>query len=740
MKTLMNLHSKLIISILSLYTLLVVCMGIATIIEKVGGTACASRIIYGSWWFVLLWAATAVLSVACLFRRKTHRRPAVLLLHLSFIVMLTGALVTHLWATEGTLHLRQGEAATAFTDGQGGRQEMPFSLQLRRFDIVNYPGTDAVMDYQAHLSVEEDGHTREMDISMNRIGKHAGYRFYQSSYDSDGRGTVLLVAHDPYGIALTYTGYLLLFVSLLALFISRHTHIRSLYRMATHTAILLFFLTGGTSAGFAAKMDKQMDKVIDKEIADEMGQVAVLYQGRICPLNTAATDFVTKLCGKSSWQGYSANEIFLGWTIIYTEWEQRKIIRVKHKEVQRLLGIEGKWACVRDFYTSQHLYKLKDMADDASLDEAVRKAIRETDEKIQVITMFYNSEMLRLFPLADQGGLTWHKPGSTDLPPNVGEAEFQFIHHAMDHLVKHLLDRDAVGARTVIAKIRLYQQDKAGDLLPSPIRLRAETWYNSLQSATWVCLLLLSLSLLFCWLSFAGQPWRRLQGLHTLYVWFTAAYLSLLLLLRWWVSGHVPMSNGYETMLFMAWVAMVVTLAAMRRMGVMKAFGPVVSSCCLLVAMMASGSPRMTPLMPVLQSPLLAIHVALVMMAYTLLTIMALLSLRCLLPFHLPTSELLRLTALSRLLLYPAVSLLASGIFIGAVWANISWGNYWSWDPKETWALITLMICAIPLHLPPPGSGSHHQGYHLFVLVAFLSVLMTYFGVNYYLAGLHSYA
>ena len=137
MKTLMNLHSKLIISILSLYTLLVVCMGIATIIEKVGGTACASRIIYGSWWFVLLWAATAVLSVVCLFRRKTHRRPAVLLIHLSFIVILTGALVTHLTAAEGSLHLRQGEAATAFTDGQGGRQEMPFSLLLKRFDIVH---------------------------------------------------------------------------------------------------------------------------------------------------------------------------------------------------------------------------------------------------------------------------------------------------------------------------------------------------------------------------------------------------------------------------------------------------------------------------------------------------------------------------------------------------------------------------------------------------------------------------
>lgn len=724
----MNLHSKLTISILSLYTLLMVCMGIATIVEKAWGTDCASRIIYGSWWFALLWAITASLSVICLIRRKTHRRHTVMLLHISFIVILAGALVTHLWATEGTLHLRQGDTTSSFTNRHGNRQEMPFSLQLNRFDIVYYPGTDAVMDYQAQLSLKEDGKTLNIDISMNRIGKHAGYRFYQSAYDSDMRGTTLLVAHDQYGIAITYTGYILLIISLISLFISRHTLIRSLYRMATRATIVLFLLVGGTSMGHAAD--------IDKDIADEMGQVAVLYQGRICPLNTAATDFVTKLCGKSSWQGYSANEIFLGWTIFYTEWEQRKIIQVKHKEVQRLLGIDGQWACMRDFYTSQHLYKLKDKANDKSIDEAARKAIRDTDEKIQVITMFYNSEMLRLFPLADQGRITWHKPGSTELPQDVGKAEFQFIHHAMDYLVKHLLDNDKAGAQTIIAKIRLYQQEKAGHLLPSPARLSAEVLCNSLQSATWVCMLIMLLSLLFCWLHFAC----RLKRLHTLYIWLLSAYLTLLIILRWWVSGHVPMSNGYETMLFMAWSTMVITLAVMHRIEVMKAFGPVVFSCCLIVAMMASGSPQITQLMPVLQSPLLAIHVALVMMAYTLLAVMTLISLRCLLSFRMTSAEILRLTALSRLLLYPAISLLASGIFIGAVWANISWGNYWSWDPKETWALITLMVYAVPLHLPLPQTQSSHLGYHLFVIAAFLSVLMTYFGVNYYLAGLHSYA
>lgn len=152
---------------------------------------------------------------------------------------------------------------------------------------------------------------------------------------------------------------------------------------------LICFLLVGKGIGSAAD--------INRKIADEMGQVPILYQGRICPINTAATDFVTKLCGKSSWQGYSANEIFLGWMIFYTEWEQRKIIKVKNEKVQQILGIEGQWACLQDFYTSQHVYKLKDKIEDASLDEALRKAIRETDEKIQIITMFYDSEMLLAF-------------------------------------------------------------------------------------------------------------------------------------------------------------------------------------------------------------------------------------------------------------------------------------------------------------------------------------------------------
>ena len=723
---------KHIVIINSLYTLLVVCMGFSTIVEKFFGKDYVSEVIYDSWWFAALWALTAIVSMLYLIRKKVYRRFAVMMLHTSFIVILIGAMTTHVTSREGTLHLRKGEAVAAFTDNEGVACALPFDICLKDFEIVHYPGTDAVMDYKAHIIVDSNGTEEEACISMNNIGKFADYRFYQSSYDADGQGTVLLVAYDPYGIAITYTGYLMLLAGLILTMCSRHSRIRQLLRIASRPALTMLVLClccGQARAG----------ETVDKEIADEMGQVAVLYNGRICPLNTAATDFVTKLCGKSTWEGMSANEIFLNWTIFYTEWEKRTIIKVKDREVQKILGINGKWACVRDFYTSQNDYKLKDKISDVSLSESTRKAIRETDEKIQVVTMFYNSELLRIFPLSNHGVIEWHKPGSTELPQDVGEAEFQFINHIMDHLVMSILAKDVTKAKSIIAKIRVYQKEKAQDILPSGALMQAEIINNRLLSATWSVFVCLIFSLLFCVMFFSRRPDRRMRISHTVFVLLLTIYITLLIALRWCVSGHVPMSNGFETMLFMAWISMLLTLTLTRHFPVMKAFGPVVSSFCLLVAMLASGNPQITQLMPVLQSPLLTFHVVFVMLAYAILAIITLIAIQCL-ALRLRASEMERMTTLSQFLLYPAVAFLAIGIFIGAVWANVSWGTYWSWDPKETWALITLMVYAIPLHQSSLWQSRKPRSYHWFVLLSFLTVLMTYFGVNYFLSGMHSYA
>ncbi|MCQ2197897.1 MAG: cytochrome c biogenesis protein CcsA [Bacteroidaceae bacterium] len=740
-------------------------MGVATIVEKIHGKDYVGEHIYGSWWFITLWGLLAILGMAFLVRMKVHKKVPVFLLHLSFVVMLAGALITHLTSQEGTVHLRLQEDVQTFIDNEQQVQHLPFTMRLEAFSIICYPGTDAVMDYRCTIEVvstprpirERSGEgPHKMVVSMNNIGKAAGYRFYQSSYDDDGQGTHLLVTHDPYGIAVTYVGYLMLFVSLLWTIFSRHTRIRQLYRMATRPLVILVLFCLTSQHVFASSKPQPLSppkggwgvSPVSSDIAHELGKVVILYNGRLCPINTAATDFVTKLSGKPSWNGYSADEIFTGWMIFYTEWEQQKIIRIKSAEVGRLLGIEGQWASMRDFYTSEGEYKLRGKANDSSLPDATRKAIREADEKLQVISMFYGNEMLRMFPLEEKPqnpqtsepqNLTWHSPGSTELPLGTPEREFQFINHAMDYLVQAILANDVSDAKQIIAKIRLYQEEKVGDALPSKTMVSIEVFYNKLISARWVTFMCLTLSLLFCLLLMSEKGGRVVRLFDLLYIFFLSAYLAVLFSLRWLISGHIPMSNGYETMLFMALVTLIITVLMLRRIPILQAFGPVVASFCMLVATLASGSPQITNLMPVLQSPLLSIHVAMVMIAYALLAMITLLSIQGLcLSRSRKFEQLERTTALSQLLLYPAILTLCIGIFVGAIWANVSWGTYWSWDPKETWALITLMIYAIPIHRSFVSWSPAR--YHLFVLLAFLTVLMTYFGVNYFLSGMHSYA
>ena len=241
-------------------------------------------------------------------------------------------------------------------------------------------------------------------------------------------------------------------------------------------------------------------------------------------------------------------------------------------------------------------------------------------------------------------------------------------------------------------------------------------------------------------LSLNNGKQKKTRLVSSVLTWVMLLHTTLLLALRWFVSGHLPMSNGYETMQFMAWATLIVTLVMQKRFLPVKQFGPLLSSFALLVAMITDGNPQITQLMPVLQSPLLSVHVMVIMFSYALFGLTALIGLQGLIAHHRKQEEKeQQLAALSQFLLYPAVALIAIGIFIGAIWANVSWGRYWSWDSKETWALITMLIYSAPLHADIKWLRKA-QHMHIYMLLAFLSVLMTYFGVNYFLSGMHSYA
>lgn len=732
--------------ILVVATAIILILITATIVESSKGTAFVRQHIYTSAWFVVLWAALAVAAAVYIVLRKNKSNvsTSVLLVHASFLVILLGAFTSWNMAESGTIHLRQNETTSTMKDEEGKTKELGFEVSLKNFNVVNYPGTDAPMDYVTMLTAN----AQEIKVSMNNIGSFNGYRFIQSGYDSDMQGTTLGVYHDPWGIGITYTGYALLFISLIATMVSKKTRMRHLYRKALSlqgakawavTALLAV-------SSFATSANAQEMVKIDGDIADDFGKICVLYNSRITPINTVATSFVTKLCGKPTWDGLSSNQVFAGWIFDVPYWETVKMIEIKEKKAQELLGINGKWASFDDFWDSYNNYKL-----DAPLKKAykdgdtkLQKQLRDADEKFNIIRMLYGGEMLKMFPYTDkQGHIQWFAPGQPLGNLKLDEKELVFIKKSMDYLAESIITGDKARAEEIAKKIYSYQHVRGKAVVPSKFRIYTETFYNKTNAQRLPVMLYLTLSLVLAimsTLSLNNGKLKKTRLVSSVLTWVMLIHTTLLLALRWYVSGHLPMSNGYETMQFMAWATLIVTLVMQKRFLPVKQFGPLLSSFALLVAMITDGNPQITQLMPVLQSPLLSVHVMVIMFSYALFGLMALIGLQGLIAHHRKQEEKEeQLAALSQFLLYPAVALIAIGIFIGAIWANVSWGRYWSWDSKETWALITMLIYSVPLHADIKWLRKA-QHMHIYMLLAFLSVLMTYFGVNYFLSGMHSYA
>lgn len=734
--------------ILVVATAIILILITATIVESSKGTTFVRQHIYTSAWFVVLWAALAVVAAVYIVLRKHKNKSnictSVLLVHASFLVILLGAFTSWTMAESGTIHLRQNETTSTMKDEEGKTKELGFEVSLKNFNVINYPGTDAPMDYVTTLTAN----TQEIKVSMNNIGSFNGYRFIQSGYDSDMQGTTLGVYHDPWGIGITYTGYALLFISLIATMVSKKTRMRHLYRKALSlqgakawavTALLAV-------SSFATSANAQEMVKIDGDIADDFGKICVLYNSRITPINTVATSFVTKLCGKPTWDGLSSNQVFAGWIFDVPYWETVKMIEIKEKKAQELLGINGKWASFDDFWDSYNNYKL-----DAPLKKAykdgdtkLQKQLRDADEKFNIIRMLYGGEMLKMFPYAGkQGHMQWFAPGQPLGNLKLDEKELVFIKKSMDYLAESIITGDKARAEEIAKKIYSYQHVRGKAVVPTKFRIYTETFYNKTNAQRLPVMLYLTLSLVLAivsTLSLNNGKQKKTRLVSSVLTWVMLIHTTLLLVLRWYVSGHLPMSNGYETMQFMAWATLIVTLVMQKRFLPVKQFGPLLSSFALLVAMITDGNPQITQLMPVLQSPLLSVHVMVIMFSYALFGLTALIGLQGLIAHHRKQEEKeQQLAALSQFLLYPAVALIAIGIFIGAIWANVSWGRYWSWDSKETWALITMLIYSVPLHADIKWLRKA-QHMHIYMLLAFLSVLMTYFGVNYFLSGMHSYA
>lgn len=746
-----------------LYILVLVCMAAATIVEKSQGTDYAHAHYYGAWWFILIWAVLAALGAFYIIKRKV-KCASTLALHLSFIIILLGALLTYVSAKRGMIHLRIGQPTDTYMsqdEEQGMKEEkLPFSLCLQKFEAKMHDGTNAVADYSSKFTVIDGDDKSEGKVSMNNIYSHRSYRLYQSSYDEDGKGSVLAINADPYGIPVTYTGYALLFISLVWMLFDPKGGYRKLLKSpllkkgALITALILSMGNIQTLHAESATGNLQ-NAVLPKETAEKFGELHILYNDRICPVQTFALDFCKKIYGARSYQGLTAEQVLSGWVFYGNTWASEPFIKIKSGEMKTAMNLPD-YASLNTFFNremggytiGQYVQEYYNGQQDKFHQQAA-----DIDGKIQIImelregvslkvlpyTFTKNVKATKDHPFIKAGTTTWFSPVDK-LPQAVEQQHALYIKNVFSLLNGDVKAGNTSRVNEFFVKMKKYQEVSSGNSLPTATQYKAERINNAFPFATILFMANLTLGFIALFYTIYRMTKKReIKVLNiALPILLGVSFLALTLglALRWIISGNIPMSNGYESMLTVAWFVMLISILMQLRIRIVMVFGFLISGFFLLVSHINQMDPAIGQMMPVLNSPLLSIHVSIIMMSYALLSLTFICGIMgiCL------RSHGEELQALSRIFLYPALTTMGFGIFIGAIWANVSWGNYWSWDSKETWALITFMIYAVVVHTQSLPVFRKPLVYHIYITLAFLSIAMTYFGVNYFLTGMHSYA
>ena len=744
-----------------LYILVLVFMAAATIVEKSQGTDYVHAHYYGAWWFILIWMVMTVLGVFYIIKRKV-RCASTLALHLSFVIILIGALLTHVSAKRGMIHLRIGQPTDTYmtSDNEQGMTEekLPFSLCLQDFETKMHDGTNAVADYTSKFIVNDGNEKIEGLVSMNNIYSHRSYRFYQSSYDEDGKGSVLAINADPYGIPVTYTGYGLLFLSLIWMLIDpKGSYRKVLTNPILKKGVLMLTMLLSLSTNIHAEtIAENLQKIVlPKESAEKFGELCILYNDRICPLQTYALDFCKKIYGARSYKGLTAEQVLSGWVFYGNIWSNEPFIKVKSGELKSTLALPD-YCTLSNFFNrdmggytiGQYVQEYYNGAQDKFHQQAA-----DLDSKIQLImelrqgislkvlpyTFTKNVLATKSHPFIKAGTTTWFAP-SDKLPNGVEHQHALYITNVFNLLYGDVKAGNISRVNEFFDKMKKYQEVSGGNSLPSQTQYKAERLNNAFPFATILFMVNLTLGFIALFYTiYRLTKKRQVKALNiALPILLCVSFLTLTfgLVLRWIISGNVPMSNGYESMLTVAWFVMLISILMQLRIRIVMVFGFLISGFFLLVSHINQMDPTIGQMMPVLNSPLLSMHVSIIMMSYALLS----LTFICGIMGICMRSHGEELQALSRLFLYPALTTMGFGIFIGAIWANVSWGTYWSWDSKETWALITFMIYAVVMHTQSLPVFRKPLVYHIYITLAFMSIAMTYFGVNYFLTGMHSYA
>jgi cytochrome c-type biogenesis protein CcsB len=658
--------------------------------------------------------------------------------------------------------------------------QLPFSIYLKDFVLDRYPGSMSPASYASEVVLIDKEENLKMPyrIFMNNILEHRGYRFFQASYDMDEGGTVLSVNHDP-GTLPSYIGYFLLALGMFWSLFSKNLRFAQLAKRAKKareanmvSVLMVLTLIFISTPSFAEELNPAIKTIIsfDKQHASEFGKLVVQDSGgRMKPMDTLSTEILAKIHRGSSLKigkyELTPNQVVLGMMLKPDAYRDIKMIYTRNKEINKLIGakLDAKYVSFSQFFedpVNMRGYKLAQVVDAAVRKEAkhrdmLDKSALKVDERVNIAYGVYTGSLMKIWPKANDVNNKWYPTieALRTFPQNETKKIRELAIAYFSSLDKAIVDGKWVDADNAVQKIMKYQKEVGAAVYPSEGRVDAEVFYNKAHIFETLYPYYLLLGFILLVLSFVKIIKPKFN--ISIFSKITLVLLSLFFVahtfglgLRWYISGHAPWSNGYESMIYIGWATILAGFVFSKRSPMTMASTGILTGLILFVAHLNWMDPQVTNLVPVLNSYWLSIHVATITASYGFLGLGALLGFITIIIFILKNDKndkqlswsIKELNSINEMSLMAGLVLLTIGNFLGGVWANESWGRYWGWDPKETWALVSILVYAVVVHLRFIKSIYSEFNFAVISLLAYSSVIMTYFGVNYYLAGLHSYA
>ena len=647
--------------------------------------------------------------------------------------------------------------------------QTPFFIGLNDFQLERYPGSNSPASFASEVTLIDGEEKTNHRIFMNNVLDYQGYRFFQSSYDQDELGTVLSVNHDFWGTWISYLGYLMMTVGMIATMFSKKTRFASLRKKLDDLRLkralsLLFFLS--FSSSILAQSSSSVDSLIqanaiEKNHADKFGRLVVQDDGgRLKPFSTTTSEVLRKVSRKSEYKGLNSNQVVLGMLQNPYLWQLAPMIKVNNEELQEKLGLEDKYTSFLSFFSDEAKYVLTNEVEVAYAKKPAErskydKEVMNVDERVNICYMVYNGSFMRFFPIPEDSNNKWISP-SMNQGLLMGDDSL-FVNNILPIYYKSLQqalnDGDYEVPNNTLTAIKNYQLKFGSAVYPSDMKIESEVFYNEFKVfnrlSYFYAIVGLIMILLLIQQILKERKWRN-YIIKFAFVLVGIGFLAhtVGLIGRWFISGHAPWSNAYESVIYIAWATILAGFIFSRKSLMTVAATAILSSLLLMVAALNWLDPEITNLVPVLDSYWLIIHVAIITASYGFLALGALLGFLNLILMVIQSSKnksriaasLKELTFINEMSITTGLFMLSVGTFLGGIWANESWGRYWGWDPKETWALASMLIYIFVLHMRFIPKIKGIFAFNLASIVAYSSIIMTYFGVNFYLSGLHSYA